>query len=386
MNKFEDKKEAARWVFAVLISFVVCVGLAYIISYLYEQTSNLAFYLLDVWYNDSLTVVIFFLLTVVLGSYVFEKKEKRRNLKLTLRFFFIFALVYIFFVNIFGVSKKYEDVLISGKSPSKFVYKYNIFMDVIGGKTELIEIPVENISTDISSYVIRSRTSTSSRITYYVILNIDNKKYSSAETRGLYVCINSLIKNKDKILIEYYPHTGIIKSVDGIDKNDIHELVSHAGKVENEAIKEQQRIEQESIKKEEEEREKSAIEYTVLSSSIGKNFAEIEAMLSEKKIPPTYEIVYISSKMYETNTIAFYDDDIVYVVKDNLSEDLIPIPRIVEGMTKEQIINILTEAGFSYECDEFECDSHGRNRLHTKGHANGEYVPRQHKVWFSVDK
>lgn len=386
MNKFKDKKEAARWIFAVLISFAITAFLAWYISNLYQEKGSLTCYFFHVWYSDSLNVVLFFFLTIILGSYVFVRHEERSDLKGTLLTFLVIALVYIFFVNIFGVSKQFDDVLIDGKSPSKFVYKHNIFLDMINGDTKLQEIPVENIETDINHYTIGSRRSRGSYNSYYVKFELDNEKYSSLETYALSVYIDKLIEYKDTILVEYYPHTGIIKSIDGIDKSDTQKLARYVGQIESDAKKEIQRQEQEAIEKEEEQRENEANEYKVLSNSIGRNFAEVQEELSLLNINPTFELIYISSQMYDINAIAYYNDDILYVVKDNLSEDLIAFPRLDAGMTREQIIEILTDAGFSYECDEFECDNCGKGRLHTKGHGTGEYIPKQHKVWFSVDK
>lgn len=64
----------------------------------------------------------------------------------------------------------------------------------------------------------------------------------------------------------------------------------------------------------------------------------------------------------------------------------LPFPRLKAGMTKSEIIDALTEAGFDYECDEFECSNCGKNKLHTVGYSAGTLIPRGHKVWFSVDK
>lgn len=386
MSKFEDKKEAAKWVIAVVIIVAINIAINGLMSYLYTESSLLIFHFFSVWYNDSLGVVIFFLMVAIF--YICDSKRKGEdcNVKKAMLIFSVFSLVYMGFVNIFEVSKRYEGILIDGDKPSRFEYKYNIILDAIEGNTETKDISVENVETYINHYVARSGKSSRSSKSYYVRFKIGDRLYSSLENSALSRCIDTIINSKSTITIEYYTHTGIIKSIDGIDKNNIDSLTHYAVDTRNSAIVENQNQEQESIKQEEDKRINSAVEFSILSNSLGKTITEVEAEFKKMNILPTYKTVYISTKMYNVNEIAFYYEDILYVVEDNSKEDLVAFPVINEGMTKTQIINILTEAGFSYECEEFECDMHGTKRLHTKGHSTGTYVPKQHTVWFSVDK
>ena len=386
MSKKVEGMKTVISILAGLVFFVILVGINYSVSYLYRDTGLLVFYFFSVLFDESLGIVIFFLLFLLFFVYISRNDEDAIKLKPSLRVFTVIALIYMAFTNIFEVSKKYEAVLIDNKTPSRFEYKYNILQDAIDKTTVTKIVPVENIEIYYNHYVVNTGRSSKGRMSYYIKFKIDDMQYSSLEERSTAIYTEELLKVKETITIEYYQHTGIVKAIDGIDKNDTEELRFYVLESRDLARQEEESKEQESIKQEEEERTNSAIEYSVLSKSIGKKLSEIEELLAKNSIKTSYQKVYISSKMYEVDCIAFYDDDILYVVKDNLSEDMIAFPLIEEGMTRKKIIEILTDAGFSYECDEFECDMHGMDRLHTKGYATGTYIPRQHTVWFSVDK
>ncbi len=386
MSKNYEKKETIKWVVAIVIIIAISGGLNWLMSYLYAETGLLIFYFFSVWYNDSLGVVVFFLMVVIFGVYETKKDGEKCNIKKVFLVFSVIALIYMMFVNVFEVSKRYGAVLIDNDTPSRFTYKYNILLDAIEEKTITEAITVDNIKTYTNHYVARSGKSSRSAKSYYIRFTIGDNQYSSLESYELARYINMLMSAENTITIEYYPRTGIIKTIDGIDKNDSATLERYAIRTQNEARIEKQKQEQESVKQEEEERANSVIEFTILNNSIGKSIEDVEAELTEQNIAPSYKTIYISSQMYAINKIAFYDDDILYIVNDNSHEDLVAFPNIDEGMTKEQIVSILTDLGLSYKCDEFECDMHGTNRLHTKGYSTGTYIPKQHRVWFSVDK
>lgn len=386
MARKPEGKKTAISIIAGIIFFIIIVGINWLLSYLYTDTGLLIFYFFYVWFDESLGVVIFFLLFLLFFAYISRKDEEPINIKSSFLTFTVIALIYMAFTNIFEVSKKYEAVLIDNKTPSRFEYKYNILKDAIAGETVIETIPVENMEVYRNHYLSRSGRSTKGRDSYYIRFKINDIQYSSLEERMTTVYVDELLKFKEEITIEYYPHTGIVKSIDGVDKNNAKELKFYVLGSRDVARQEEESKEKESIIQEEEEKANSALEYIILSKSVGKNLSDVEQELAKNSVETSYKKVFISSKMFAVDSIAFYDDDILYVVKDNLTEDMVALPVIKEGMSREQIIDILTEAGFSYECDECNCDMHGKDRLHTKGHANGEYIPRQHTVWFSVDK
>ncbi|MBQ4068673.1 MAG: hypothetical protein IJC76_05430 [Lachnospiraceae bacterium] len=386
MSKKIDGKKTVINIVAGVIFFIILVGVRLSLSYLYRHTELLIFYFFLVWFDESLGIILFFLLFLLFFVYITRKDENEIKLKPSLRIFTVIALIYIAFTNIFEVSEQYEAVLIDNKKPSAFEYKYNIIKDAIDGNTITKIVPVENIEIYYNHYVVDTGRSSKGRVSYYIRFKIGDIQYSSLEERSTAIYVKELLKCKENIKIEYYQHTGMVKSIDGISKNNNQELRLHVLASRDEEKQEEESKEQESIMKEEEERLNNVMEYSVLSESIGKKLSEIEELLQKNSIKTSYKKVYISSKMYEVGCIAFYNDDIVYVVKDNLNEDMLVFPTIEEGMTRKEIIELLTDAGFSYECDEFECGMHGKDKLHTKGHSNGTYIPRQHTVWFSVDK
>ena len=74
------------------------------------------------------------------------------------------------------------------------------------------------------------------------------------------------------------------------------------------------------------------------------------------------------------------------MVVDHSEEQMVQMPKMKNGMTKENVIEALTEAGFTYECDSFSCEMHGKGRLHTIRFGGGKWVPKGYTVWFSIDE
>lgn len=50
---------------------------------------------------------------------------------------------------------------------------------------------------------------------------VDNKLFASRESSEVWEYIEWIKEHKDTIQIEYYVHSGIIKTIDGIDRNDM---------------------------------------------------------------------------------------------------------------------------------------------------------------------
>ncbi len=386
MKETGSKKHAWKWAVRVLIILVVSIGLNCLLTVLYSKTGMLIFYFFKVWYDDSLNIVIFFLAVFIFVLHDMKKEGEGLNLRKAWLIFSLIALSYITLINFFKVSKKYGAVVIDDKTPSKFVYKCDILLDMFSGDTETEIIPVENIDTFTNRYVLRSTRKSRTQRSYYITYTINNSEYSSLENYQLMSCIEGLKECVSSIEIEYYPHSGIIKSINGINKNDIDALAADVIKIQEEADEKRIEEEKELLRLEEEEKEKSLKAYRIMEASTGRLLSDIQSEFEENDIEFSCDIIYISSQMYNVNEIAFYDEECVWVVSDNSKEDLVVFPKFNLGMTRQEIIDVLTDAGLSYECEEFSCDLHKKNTLHTIGFSYGETIPKGYTVWFSVDK
>lgn len=383
-DKTEKKKELREWAIAIL-AIIVWLGIGYVFMSIFPEIGHPFFWFLSVLYDDSLRIAV--LLFLVLAGVLFSLRKKggREESKGILKFFFLIAGVWILLVNVFPVKDEYESVLIDGKTPSKLSYKANILRDALSGETKVETFPAEKVSAFRSEYSVEGgRHSSSRRITTYYIgfETEENGIFASRESVVLWKYVSWMKEHTDTIQIEYYVHSGMIKRIDGVGKKDIDGLSANIVAVE-EALELQ--AEQEELQKRQEEK-KAGIRYRIMSESVGKTLEEVKKELEAEDVPFTHKVNYISSQMYECNVIAFSDNEEVYVVRDNLKEEMIQVPDMRHGMTKEEVMKALTEAGFAYECDSFSCEMHGDGYLHTIHFGGGEWVPKGYTVWFSVDK
>ena len=369
------RKIDLKVIFVVLLMFAITMFLLFINSFLYTKTNLLIFYFFDVWCKDSLCVWICIFIVFLYVVYEMKKENKIVNLTKPFLIFFAVSLVGMLIVNLFPVSKSYNDIMINGKKPSRLEYKFSILCDAISGKTKKDTIPIEDIDIYKNHYSYRVNRHRKGANSYYISFAVGINRYSSVEQYKTIKCIDEIIECSDSIELEYYPNSGIIKSINGIEKNDYELLTANANRIENNKKEEQTNNKQNEL-----------IAAYHMSECVGKPLKEIQMLFEISEIEFEYDVIYISSQMYDINEIAFYKGEEVYVVKDNSQEDLVPLPALETGMTKQQVIDALEEAGLSYECDTFSCDMCGKNKLHTVGVAPGTLLPKGYKVWFSVDE
>lgn len=380
----EKKKNFQEWVIAIL-AIVVWLGIGYVFLNIFPKMGHPFFYFLSVLYDDSLRVAMLLLLILAGVMFLLRKEGGREEMRGLFRFFFLVAGAWILILNLFPVSKAYEEVLIDGKTPSKMLYKVHILKDAFSGETEVETLSADKITPFSSGYRVKGgRHSSSRRInTYYIEFETkENGTYASYESGVLWKYVTWMKEHTDTIQIEYYVHSGMIKSIDGVDKRNIDGLSARIVTVEEEL---KLRAEQEQLQKIQEEK-KETRRYQIMSQSVGRTLEEIKRELEAEDIPFTHTVKYISSQMYECNVIAFSDNEEVYVVRDNLEEEMIQVPKMRHGMTKEEVIVTLTEAGFTYEYDTFSCSMHRAGELHTCHFGGGEWAPKGYKVWFSIDE
>lgn len=386
-EKKDIKKHFKKFqvILIIIVLLVVWFALLYVFSTILPKLGHPIFNFLSVLYCDSLSGVVI-VLAIIMGILISLRKEgDASDIKRMLRGGLLIAAAWIVIINLFSVSKDYEAVLIQGKKPSRMAYKFHILQDAISGETKVETFPVDQVIPFINEYHVSSGRghSGSDITTYYIVYESEEKgKFASLESWQVWKYVEWIKERSDTIKIEYYVHSGIIKTIDGIDKNDRKALFDGMAKIEEDLRLQAEREELQKQKLNEQETKR----YQIIKQSVGKNIEDVRQELEVENIPFIHNVKYISSLRFACNTIAFWDNEDVYVVRDNLEEEMIPVPRVELGMSKEEIIAVLTGAGFTYECDTFQCSLHEKGTLHTIRFGGGELVPKGYKVRFSIDE
>lgn len=201
--------------------------------------------------------------------------------------------------------------------------------------------------------------------------------------------IDTLEQLEDHITIEYYNHSKIIKSIDGIEKFNNTKFQERIDilKAEQKRKIEQEKIQKEIAKKEQEEQKKlETKEFLIKQNAVGKNIEEVKKELAEIHV---FEIPiqYIRSKFYSVGTVAFVERGgknftltTLYVVKDNSDEDLTTMPQLKQGMSKEEIIERLNQQELNYEFHIKEANTAFEKKLHGLYSCTppgiGTYIPK----------
>ncbi len=213
--------------------------------------------------------------------------------------------------------------------------------------------------TAVGSYHSKYRGRYSQSYIRYII-NKDNEKmceYSATYPSGVIKVIEELKRLEDEITIEYYVNSGIIKSIDGIDKFDYDKLAELLASKKMEQIqpildkieeREKETQRQQEIAKE--ALEKSKIKDKIISEAIGKNIELVEKEFEDNNLEK-YKIKYVSSKLGQVNSIICLDyvDSIFYVVRDNNGEDMVEFPELTVGMTRDEVSKILDSKNIKYK-------------------------------------
>lgn len=138
-----------------------------------------------------------------------------------------------------------------------------------------------------------------------------------------------------------------------------------------------------------EKQEKKSAVIEIIKDKEGTDIGTLRAEMTKNGFieDMDYKIITINSKMYSVGTIVDLDyiqEEIpaLYVVEGDSSEDLVEFPDL-GGLTKEEAISVLIEAGFdSYIVDE-ALEVNNAEYVYTVGEEKGTFVPKQKKIWFS---
>ena len=221
-EKKEKKKKLKEWAIAILAIIVwLCIG--YVFMNVFPEIGHPFFYFLSVLYDDSLRIAV--LLFLVLAGVLFSLRKEggREESKGILKIFFLIAGVWIVVSNLFPVKDDYKAVLIDGETPSKFAYKASILKDALTGETKVENLPVEKVTPFRSEYYVSGgrNSSGSYHTSYYVKFETeDGRLFASYESPEVWNYVVWMREHRETIQIEYYVHSGILKTLNGIDKNE----------------------------------------------------------------------------------------------------------------------------------------------------------------------
>ena len=212
--------------FASLIGTFLTVG--------YEYNNSIRLYFFKVLYEDSL-MWIFFVLPIIFFYLWDIRKDSKINYKKVCAILGVIVLVVTIINNCLPVMFKYEAVKINGKRPSKFEYKWNLFIDSFG-YTNTAEIKREDVDRFSGRYQTFGRSRTRSRFnknSYTMVkFNTTSSSYTVCEESNVSIYIEDIAKYKGSVELEYYPSSGMIKAVEGIERNDTNKLRKYVKELE----------------------------------------------------------------------------------------------------------------------------------------------------------
>ncbi len=215
-----------KFVLFILLFLIVFIGLFvsfYNIEIIkYCNNSNIFLYFLVTMIPNIILMITFIIIGII-------NSKKKKMLK-TILIGFILSALFIGMFDIFYMPTNYDEIVIKGNRVSMLNYKCAILKDMIQGKTTTIVTP------NVICYRYRG-----DYIAYFGEQKQD--KYCSKENSKLVKIVQELIKYEEEVKIEYYNNTGIIKSIDEIDKNDYEKLLERVKLLsDNQPYKTEQKI------------------------------------------------------------------------------------------------------------------------------------------------
>lgn len=405
INKKENEERAInntlkkRGRSGIIIFIVYVLTISFLMIYKVDHVGKLEYALLEsIITSFSICLVIYVLLSIlfeaIVGLYRIKEKTSHKLLGIIK---ILFAILSILILELTPIGSNY--LKIDDKIENSAFKQINyIVKDCIQKNTETIILDSDSIDASIISKR-RVQKGGGTSISYigmikFVVTKKDNKTYAyQREEKTTLVHIIKDLKNvEDKIKIEYYTNSGIIKSIDDIEKTDYTKLQERVDKLKKDAEiqefmdmvdgKTDKKLMElygtnefvheliESLhadKSEQRTSSDSSLEKTnnitsttdtktleseikILSSITGKNIQDAKQILNENNIEG-YNFQNVSSKMAEVNTVVYvsYKYKTLYVVKDDSKEDLVKFPKLEKGMKKDEFISILKENQIKYE-------------------------------------
>ena len=202
----------------------------------------------------------------------------------------------------------------------------------------------------------------------------------------------------DKIVIEYYPKSGFVKTIDGYSPYDQEGLSAsmdlllekyEVAKAEYEEQAEKERAVQEAIRQEELRKTHFLVNTMVTEGRVGHLLADVEAEFKANAVPFEIGVIELCTERFEVGQIAFYDqaNRLVYVVKDQSREEMVKVPDFGKEPSATRVKTVLEAAGIAYECDmlaEAKDKDEQKMKLNTYYCGPGTWIPKDWVYWFSV--
>ena len=396
-NGQQGEKEFSQWLLALLfmLDLVIATGIVLGLKYAYTYTNHLLLYYCYVWFDYALSFVLALILMAVEATVSVRNgklmltEDGRGALRFGIGFILAIAAVIIVINGFFPVAGKYRVCEIDGKKPGKFQYMTAVLKDGIGGQTKTVTFDAENVNAGRTTYSIRAGRGSREGHTDYISFHNDGVSFCTVQLRVAAVnYVRFAKKYKDAFTIEYYVHSGIIKTIDGMGVFDEDALDAARGSLEEQY---EQRIAEEAALAEEireEENRQWSVKFSTLMEGCGRQFDELVATIEAQDVVFDFPVHYISTEQFDVGCLAFYDNSAkeVYVVADQNGEDMVEVPALRNNMTLPEICKTLDDAGIKYTYSAMSTDGKAEEKqtLNTCHCSPGTWIPKDYIFWFSV--
>lgn len=313
------------------------------------------------------------------------------------------TVIFLVALNLFPVSRRFEVVRLNEEKPSRFAYKFAILKDAASRETKIVRGSREDVKAGYYTYNVRSgRYGTKTTNTYYLAFRdgeISFQSFLADRTLVNYYQLSEKILQKGletdqewiyekEYAIEYYPHAGLLKAVDGCNPYDGESLQTLVDELKVTVAEKEERERQETEALRQEQSRQFSIAYDLFMNGTGRYLSDIEAELAKENISYEYEVVNLSTCHYEPGQIAFYDhpNRTVYVVKDQFGEEMVEVPYFDKKWPVQDIEKVLKEAGITYLCEELDRGEGdvAKKRLYTYYCGPGTIIPKEFVYWFTI--
>ena len=156
------------------------------------------------WFLNFFPLPLYVAAAIALAIILIIKHSRIKKFFLTLLAFFVGFNLCVFFYDLVVPNYRYKEVMVKNEKPSMVEYKYFILKDMITKKT--------------SNGVLTMADSS------YVRYKDGEELYCSKEDEKLVNILSELMKYENDVKIEYYCNSGMIKSIDGVEKRDYVEI------------------------------------------------------------------------------------------------------------------------------------------------------------------
>ena len=374
----------------VALPFLVFLGIS--------RTNSLLLQWLFSFYLD-------FLVFVVIAFLIFHEVERDNSKETKKRHYALFAvgaLLFMLFIDmfpVFGVNKLFRR---DGSRPQLISYRISLLRDAFEKETVTCTIPREEwkeklgVTTYRMTYTARMRSETHA-LTFYYLSFTDGESKNCAHLYS-YEAYNYILQ-KDRareaaIEIEYYKHSGVLKSLDGIDLSDTAALKQRTGQLaEIAALAANQKNATGATSKEAKQAALQNLTY-VIARAVGHSWEAVETEITNILSAPDapinyhYEAVPIRTRQFEVGTVAFVDraNRVFYVVSDQSAEEMVRVPFFGDNEPADIMQELLTTAGVSFTLYVDTSKPLNEQIIHYCEVAPDTYVPKGYKITVGVEK